>query len=176
MEDSGFIGLIYIKRLYDELVGYCIIVMLCFLKGTSFGNKSYFVRGMSDFLYKGIYTEVVQEWVNLFIFQLFDWVENFPFQYIIVMFCFFIWCKFGNKSYFVKVCGGRGVWLLISSYTKVYTEVAQDWVNLFIFQSYDHDWVINFPFQYNIVMLCFLNGTKLGIKVILHQGGRSLPI
>lgn len=54
MEDSGFIELIYIKRIYDELVGYCIIVM-CFLNGTSFGNKSYFVSGVSDFLYKGIY-------------------------------------------------------------------------------------------------------------------------
>lgn len=83
MEDSGFIELIYIKRIYDELVGYCIIVMLCFLNGTSFGNKSYFVSGVSDFLYKGIYTEVAQDWVNLFIFRSYDWVINFHFNIIL---------------------------------------------------------------------------------------------
>jgi len=45
MEDSGFIGLIYIKRIYDELVGYCNIVM-CYFKWHKFGNQSYFVRGV----------------------------------------------------------------------------------------------------------------------------------
>ena len=42
MEDSGFIGLIYIKRIYDELVGYCNIVMLTtcvILNDTSLGIK-----------------------------------------------------------------------------------------------------------------------------------------
>jgi hypothetical protein len=134
MEDSGFIELIYIKRIYDELVGYCIIVMLCFLNGTSFGNKSYFVSGVSDFLYKGIYrsgTGLAQP----FHFSIVWLGHKFPFQYNIVMMllCFLNW---ESKLFCIK--GG------VTAYIKAYTAHtrAAEMADFFSFQICD--WGINF--------------------------------